>query len=534
VEKWYRRLDQLMDGCSTMDALAIKSAFRQEKLILAHDGGWGSTDSVFLLADEDDVPGAALIRTSVGDLSLWRRIGVPERPSADLALKWLADIPSGTSLAPDDGRRVRSLLSRYPLRIWEECGHWLNLSGAWARTEELAYSVSMRSLVRYTHLHEWVRSKTADLQNLTTDLLQESPFSGLPALSESLSEELQQPDSAHLSGPPRPWLVAFGHQLRRIAGGAPDDLDRLRALADALVQTRWTSCDRFEVVPYLEGVPAGTPRQADVLWIDRALYVGPLSTAKLAKRVPEELGRGFGPDVRTALAYAFERSVEDIRAYLEENFELGPETPTTPSEAPTEKPDSAPGTVHDAPGDTASAGPDEALGDEVVGEGGELGAAEPLGTEPGAGSVDTDQADHEPTLPRPQTPPRPRPQTPDLMSLFAAALGFKPEGQERYVHPKGGSLVRTSASKFPWERRSARGEVERLYLVRDHCLEREPLQIEADVWALLEQRPDTYAFILTNPEGAPSEVTGARLRALREAGDIKLHPATYRLVYDRD
>jgi hypothetical protein len=120
------------------------------------------------------------------------------------------------------------------------------------------------------------------------------------------------------------------------------------------------------------------------------------------------------------------------------------------------------------------------------------------------------------------------------MSLFAASLGFKPDGEERYAHPKGGSLVRTSASKFPWERRSARGEVERLYLVRDHCLEREPLQIEADVWGLLEQRPDTYAFILTNPEGAPSEVTGGRLRALREAGDIKLHPATYRLVYDLD
>lgn len=532
VEKWYRRLDQLMDGCSTLDALAIKSAFRQEKLILAHDGGWASTDGVFLSADEDDVPGAALIRPGVGDLSLWRRIGVPERPSADLALKWLANLPSGASLAPDDARRVRSLLARYPLRIWEECGHWLNLSGAWVRTEELAYSVSMRSLVRYTHLHEWVRAKTADLQNLTTDFLQESPFSGLPALSESLREELQQPDSAHLSGPPRPWLLAFGHQLRRIAGGAPDDLDRLRALADALVQTRWISCGRLEVVPYLEGVPAGTPRQADVLWIDRALYVGPLSTAKLAKRVPEELARGFGADVRTALAYAFERSLEDIRAYLEENFELGPETPAPP-QAPTDAPNSSGGRT-DVPIDLASVAPDNSLNDEVAEEGTEEGVPETVEADAGAGSHDPEQADHESAQPQAPKPPRPRPQTPDLIALFASTLGFKPQGEDRYVHPKGGSLVKTSASKFPWERRSARGEVERLYLVRDHCLEREPMQIEADVWALLEQRPDTYAFILTNPEGAPSEVTGARLRALREAGDIKLHPATYRLVYDRD
>ena len=39
-----------------------------------------------------------------------------------------------------------------------------------------------------------------------------------------------------------------------------------------------------------------------------------------------------------------------------------------------------------------------------------------------------------------------------------------------------------------------------------------------DVWGLLDQKPDLYSFILINPEGDPVEMTGARLRALRDGG----------------
>ncbi|TIW24201.1 MAG: hypothetical protein E5V71_25005, partial [Mesorhizobium sp.] len=60
-------------------------------------------------------------------------------------------------------------------------------------------------------------------------------------------------------------------------------------------------------------------------WLDRHLFVSPLTKAKLAKRVPEEIGKSLNADIRAALAYAFERSPEDIKAYLEENFTLGPE-----------------------------------------------------------------------------------------------------------------------------------------------------------------------------------------------------------------
>jgi hypothetical protein len=116
------------------------------------------------------------------------------------------------------------------------------------------------------------------------------------------------------------------------------------------------------------------------------------------------------------------------------------------------------------------------------------------------------------------------------MARFALAQGYKADGEDRFYHSDGSWIGRANGARFPWEWRSAGGEVQRHYYPKEHCLEREPLQIEADVWGLLDQKPDAYSFILVNPEGEPIEMTGARLRALRDGGEITIHPATYRLV----
>src|SRR5690606_30114053 len=127
----------------------IKDAFADEKIILTEGNGWGSAAEVFLAADEEDVPGAALVHPSVRHLTLWHKVGVADRPTADLAIDWLASLESGQTLSPDEVRRVRSLLPRYPERIWSECGHWLNLEGEWTPTQDLVYSLTMQSLVAW-------------------------------------------------------------------------------------------------------------------------------------------------------------------------------------------------------------------------------------------------------------------------------------------------------------------------------------------------------------------------------------------------
>lgn len=528
VEKWYRRLDQMLDGCSTVDAQNIRAAFKAEKLILAQDGTWATSGGIFLAGDEEDVPGAAVVRASVLDLSLWHRVGVADRPSADLALQWLGTLASGKALSTDDARRVRTLLVRYPTRIWEECGHWLNLVGEWAPVETLAYGLSMQTLFRWSHLHEWVKRKTADFQRLLGEIVQASPFSALPALSDLVEERFNQPSLLAGMEDRSAWLTAFGAQLGRIELADAAETVRVRALAEAIAATSWVQTPKLEVVPYLDGVPAGTARLTDILWLEGKLFVSPLSKAKLAKRVPEEIGRNLSADIRAALAYAFERSPSDIREYLEENFTLGPEHIIVAAMAqPVSEPD-------DDDGIDGVAEEANSDGEPVAGEDLYLEEDEPETqptARPSAGEPERELIETEVTT-RPRAAPKPP--RPSVMARFALVQGYKADGEDRFFHADGSWIGRGNGTRFPWERRSAGGEILRHYYPKDHCLEHEPLQLEADVWGLLDQKPDLYSFILINPEGGPVEMTGARLRALRDGGELTIHPATYRLVYDLD
>jgi hypothetical protein len=440
-------------------------------------------------------------------------------------------LASGKALSADDARRVRTLLVRYPIRIWEECGHWPNLVGEWAPVDTLAYGLSMQTLFRWSHLHEWVKRKTADFQRLSGETVQAPPFSALPALSDLVEEHFNQPSLLAGIEDRRDWLTAFGTQLGRIELADATETERVRALAEAIAATSWVQTPKLEVIPYLDGVPAGTARLTDILWLDGKLFVSPLSKAKLAKRVPEEIGRSLSADIRAALAYAFERSPEDIREYLEENFTLGPEQMVA---APIVEAQSA-----------ATPGDDDGGDDATEGTGGD---AEPVN----ADDLHLSEEDEPATQPEPAPPtaepdrelietevatrPRagPKPPRPSVMARFALAQGYKVDGEDRFFHADGSWIGRGNGARFPWERRSAGGEILRHYYPKDHCLEHEPLQLDADVWGLLDQKPDLYSFILINPEGGPVEMTGARLRALRDGGELTIHPATYRLVYDLD
>jgi hypothetical protein len=450
VEKWYRRLDQMLDGCSTADAQNIRNAFKAEKLILAQDGTWVTSGGVFLAGDEEDVPGAAVIRPSVLDLSFWRRIDVAERPSADLALKWLGTLASGKALSADDARRVRSLLVRYPTRIWEECGHWVNLLGEWVPVDTLAYALSMQTLFRWSHLHDWVKRKTADLQRLPAETVQAPPFSALPALSDLVEERFNQPSLLAALEERRAWLTAFGTQLRRIELADPVETERVRALAVAIAATSWVRAPKLEVIPYLDGVPAGTARLTDILWLDRKLFVSPLSKAKLAKRVPEEIGRSLNADIRAALAYAFERSSEDIKEYLEENFTLGPERQEI---APAAEPQPAAVAVD---GDVVD-GPSEEVEDDVapVSEAATADGLDLSDDDEPAASSDPERPHEEPEggLLEPETVTRPRPPVklprPSVMARFALAQGYKADGEDRFFHTDGSWIGCTTLSSNP-------------------------------------------------------------------------------------
>ncbi len=527
VEKCYRRLDQMAGTCTTADFQAIIKALSQERLVLSEGGTWETIESIFLLSDEDDVPAAAVVRSALADLALWPRLGV-QRPTADLAIRWLQGLASGQPLSAEDGRRVRALLARYPLRIWEECGHWLNLAGEWVPTDALVYSISMQSLVPWAHLHPWVKQQTADMQKLSAVMTSESPFSAIPALSAHIEEQFHKQPQQTAKPVVKEWIATFGSELSRAAFDSEPETVRVAALAERLAATKWQSAPGLEIIPYLKGVPAGLPRRADVLWLDNVLYVDELPKARLAKRVPEEIARQFNrADIRAALDYSFERPANDVRDYLAENFDLTAPLKTAEIPAIAE---------NQLNGETNSPATQEpGTRDEET----EEDRLESIATIDD-GVAEEDEQDTAPGQPeRPQNSTVhahsiPKPKKLEIMERFAKSRGYKKDGEDRYFHANGGWISRARDSRFPWESRNASGDLERYYWPKDHCLEQDPLQLEADVWSLIDQYPNTYALVLSDLEGSPREVTGANLRALLEQGGLTLHPATYRIVYNHD
>ena len=120
-----------------------------------------------------------------------------------------------------------------------------------------------------------------------------------------------------------------------------------------------------------------------------------------------------------------------------------------------------------------------------------------------------------------------------MMVRFAESRGFRSEGDSRFVHEGGSWIERASGSPFPWEHHAANGELLRCYWDTDHCLELEPLRINAEVWGLIDNYPETYSLVLADIEGNPVELSGPRLRALRDAKVVTLYHASYRLVHEQ-
>jgi hypothetical protein len=533
VEKWYRRLDQLLDSCTTAEFQAVRTAFNDERLIFSHDNVWQTAEAVFIRSDEEDVPGAALVRASVSDLTLWRKVGVADRPTPELALAWLSGLPEGEALPADDIRRARSLLARFPERVWDECRHWLSLSGEWAPTDSLVYALTMQSLVKWTHLHPWVKQQTADFQKLSGEIAGKSPFADLPTLASAIEEKLHGASDIGRRASTKPWLEAFAADLRRIELEAAEETERVRALADRLAATRWRASSRVEITPYINGAPAGTPRAADVVWLDNDLYVESLPMAKLAKRVPEELGRAFGrADIKAALDYSFERSAEDVHAYMAGNFALAAAVNIpTPERADVQQP--------------AEAVNEETLADHydssddtlVESESGD-NPAEVITDEPAPEAPADNEAEEAPPAPSPQpgpakvrstTPPKPA-----LIERFAVANGFAKDGGERFFHSDGSWIQRSADGPFRWERRTGEGDLVCFYWDKDASLEAGPIELAAEIWGLIERLPDSHAVLLARTDGTPVEYRGPQLRQMAQAERIILYPASYRLVLSHD
>lgn len=529
VEKWYRRLDQLADSCSTVDLASIREAFRDEYIVLTESFAWTNAAGAFLSSGDDEVPGAEMIRRSVQDLALWGKVGIAERPTVELALAWLKQLPSGGNLPPSDLRRVKALLARHAARIWDETGHWLNLAGEWSPIPNLTYGLSMRSLTRRSHLHEWVKQKTADFQQLSAEITEAQPFSDVPSLLSSIEERFEADPTVSGNAEPQPWLRQLGIEFQRIKLDNKAEADEIRDLGRRLADTAWRIADRLEVIPYIGGTPAGMARSAEALWRDGSLYVLDRPKARLARAVVQELERAFRrQDLTDAVKQCFDRPAAWVTDYMEENFSLSPSV------------EAADGILDSASVFVASQPPEAqtAFSGASPGENGNGSVIVEEAVQNESGVADKSESEPIADAPQPSASSaklhhdrQPRPAKPPIIERFAGSNGFERDGGERFFRPSDGSWLAKPHGESLWEHRSGKGELLKYYWPKDHCLETEPLQLEADLWALLDKHPDTHSLILSDLQSHAVEITGARLKAMCNAGEVKLYPATYRLVF---
>jgi hypothetical protein len=530
----------MIGRCSTDDSKKIKDAFYSQKIVFTGTNSWAKAAEVFLAADEEDVPGAAVIYPAVSHLSLWRKIGIPERPTADLAIKWLKSLPSDEYLTPDELRRIRSILPRYPDRIWNECGHWLNLEGEWVATTDLAYSLTMQSLIHWKNLFTSYKKKTADFQKLSNDVCHHLPFAGLPTLAAKIEDLFDEEVEASDKPQHKPWLFNFGSNLKRIVLENSAETTRIREIGNRITETTWQTAKSVETTPYIDGAPAGTPRSVDVVWKESTLYVQDKPIGKLFKSITQEVGRPFNrSEISEAIWACIDRSPEFVDEYIENNFNLEkvenlpteietlPEPSTTPqSPQPTQN-----GVAEPSAGASAGHGSDQpttAIGsdtseenqesEQVVIDGSEIGQ----NTEGNEGKTEETQRAHTKES---------KPTQPSLIERFAVINGYFKDNDNRFYHPDGRFFEKVSGNSFPWELKSSSGELIQSYWAKDICIKREPLQLNAEVWNACYQFPQKYSVILSDQAGKPVEFSGERLREMYDAGELNLYPATYRLVY---
>ena len=527
VEKWYCRLDSMLDSCGTDEATTIKQAFGTKQLILTESGLWENASGVFLHADEEDAPGAELIRPTVRELTLWSKTGVANRPTADLAIKWLSQLPSGEPLSQEDVRRVRALTTRYSVRIWEECRHWPSLAGEWTPIEKFEYALTMQTLIAWSHLHQWVKQSTADFQKLPTDITTVPPFSQLPPLAGQIEEKLHGSHKAGMAEE-REWIRELGAGLQRIKFEDKEETIRVRQSAAQLAKTVWTTSHGLEVITYIDGKPAGTPRRADTVWLGHTLYAQDRSSARLAKAVAQELGRSFRrPEIMDAIKLCFDRPAEFVKEYLEENFTLIAQHEVALEDNTT--------TERDQGQATGQIAEPEPVPTPEPTKPGEAESIEIEDIHPGDNIHPPEEPvdDEDDTVQISVTRKR-RQDTSPIMERFAVGMGFHKDNSTRFYDNRGNAIVKANGASFPWELRTRTGEVTKHYWPREQCLEREPIQLDADIWSILEQQPDNYALVLSDHAGNPVEVTGTMLRDMQEKRELALYPSTYRLVYENE
>jgi hypothetical protein len=248
-------------------------------------------------------------------------------------------------------------------------------------------------------------------------------------------------------------------------------------------------------------------------------------------------------ELEDAIKLCLERDVEFVSEYMDENFELDAlaeldDQPTQDRKslsegsldnelAETEEGDSR--STHAGSEDDSSQEPyprDDAE-DDFDNEGDDEFDSDSLDEDDQDEFYDDEDEDEE----TPERTRSKRPQRRNLIDRFAEQNGFRKDSDDRYFHGNGSWIAKNKDGiGFQWEQRRSNGSIVKFYHLRDHCLEKKPLEVDTDVFGLLRNHPDLYSLVMVDSDDAPIELTGERIDEMRRDGMLSLLPATYRIV----
>jgi hypothetical protein len=588
--KLYEQLDKLYLLSKPEEQSLILDAFKAENLILTEQGSWLSPLHVFISGDGLEGSGIATLIESVRHLSLWRQLGLRERPDADSAVAMVSAISLDSDLSAEVLNSLQILLRRFTESVIDRCGVWLSLSKQLKLLTELSYGLSDEAFDTAS-LFEETLHRCADLRfvdGYTLHLLLQQ--TSIRELSASLSYQLTDtPVAAQLVSEKHNWLLTFGQCVSKIKPESTDGRN-LFDCGTVLSQSPIYLRSDLRVTPILDGKPIGLPIEKDGVLISGAISVKQLPGPRLASLIPVIIGDYLrSVDLQAAAAYCFERSDELILEYFRVNYHVNMDTSclalgasgalwsqssiqnsnpcehkhvdgsTLASQDTPLKIDSPSQEMVVKEPEQHQISPEHNQVADFLGTDG-LGTAcadvptsqspvpvpkeAPLGEEQGSVLRGADGHPAEPTTPADIDPGNQGNSESQssasedsgvsaqyaVIAQYAQSLGLREVGTGVFRGSDQTAIRRQRGELFPWILEAPSGLEVKRFLVRTAPIISSPLELDTVAFGLLERLPDGHSIILPDTSGSIVEISGQQLMSMISDGLVKVFPSSYRLM----
>jgi len=491
IRKWYQALDRTLPQCDSTTFEELRQRFKQEPLILTEGNTWATSQEVFLSDPEHWLDPGLLVHPIARGLRIWIRLGVADQPTYEIVVDRLKNLVSNTCLDEQAKLRLHVVLAKYPENIWRETQHWLSASSSWVPINQLSFRLTKRSILNPEGLFPHIQAATADFRMLPVEVCNRSPFADLIDLDRYITYRLRK-EPRCVSVQQKEWAIVFAYLLLSVLFEDKETRDDVRETAIRLAQSQWyiyDAEDDLQVVPYLEGSPAGPPLSRSVIWIEDRLYIPEKGPERLLDDVVNELSRYFNHDrVTEALKACYERPPDFIIGYMERHFEY----------------------------DSATAFSPEKLQKDWQ----HLSLGQII-------NLKTDKQDN--STPKSYVVGASRKSLRDvLFRQFAIQLGYLHQG-DRYVHPENGSFIERAEKPFHWNQYNSEGELEQQYWVSAEKHTTQVKHIPAEIWHALLEKPGKISIILPKTATEGIVLSGIELQQMKTHGTIDIYPAAYRI-----